>query len=247
MKKSLLLTFLLVIPTLGDHHREAKKEGAGLPAGLLSGPNPTALEKAGFKSLFNGKNLTGWEKVGGTAKYEVKNGAIRGFGNKIRGNTFLRTKEEYGDFIFTFQFKFIDKSGNSGCMFRAFQKGGTPDGRVTGYQCEHDNFKNGARAWTAGIYDESRRGWLDPNKKDSAEVKDAFTQQGNRLFKWESWNTIVIKCKGNHIETYLNGGKRADFTDTDKKNADLKGFFALQVHGGPSGDLLWKNLYLKEL
>jgi hypothetical protein len=143
MKKSLLLTFLLVIPTFGDHHREAKKEGAGLPAGLPSGPNPTALEKAGFKSLFNGKNLTGWEKVGGTAKYEVKNGAIRGFGNKIRGNTFLRTKEEYGDFIFTFQFKFIDKSGNSGCMFRAFQKGGNPDGRVTGYQCEHDNFKNG--------------------------------------------------------------------------------------------------------
>ena len=57
----------------------------------------------------------------------------------------------------------------------------------------------------------------------------------------------MIKCKGNHIETYLNGEKRADFTDTDKKNADLKGFFALQVHGGPSGDLLWRNLYLKEL
>ena len=82
MKKSLLLIFLLVIPTFGDHHGEAKKEGAGLPAGLPSGSNPTALEKAGFKSLFNGKNLTGWKKVGGTASYEVKNGAIRGFGKK---------------------------------------------------------------------------------------------------------------------------------------------------------------------
>lgn len=111
MKKSLSLTFLLVIPTFGDHHREAKKERAGLPAGLPSGSNPTTLEEAGFKSLFNGKNLTGWKKVGGTANYEVKNGAIRGFGNRIRGNTFLRTTEEYGDFIFTFQFKFIDKSG----------------------------------------------------------------------------------------------------------------------------------------
>ena len=47
--------------------------------------------------------------------------------------------------------------------------------------------------------------------------------------------------------TYLNGEKRADFTDTDKKNADLKGFFGFQVHGGPSGDILWKNVYLKEL
>ena len=110
MKKSLLLICFLVIPSFGDHHREDQKERAGLPAGLPSGSNPTALEKAGFKALFNGKNLTGWKKVGGTASYEVKNGAIRGFGNKIRGNTFLRTTEEYGDFIFTFQFKFIDKS-----------------------------------------------------------------------------------------------------------------------------------------
>ena len=155
-----------------------RKKGLGFPPAFLPNRILPRFKKAGFKPLFNGKNLTGWKKVGGTASYEVKNGAIRGFGKKIRGNTFLRTEEEYGDFIYTFQFKFIDKSGNSGCMFRAFQKGGNPDGRVTGYQCEHDNFKNGTRAWTAGIYDEARRGWLDPNKKASAEVKDAFTQAG---------------------------------------------------------------------
>lgn len=247
MKTSLLLTLLLAIPALGDHHGEAKKDAAALPAGLPAKSDPAALKKAGFEALFNGKDLTGWKKVGGTASYEVKDGAIRGFGKKIKGNTFLRTEKEYGDFIYTFQFKFIDKSGNSGCMFRAFQKGGKPDGRVTGYQCEHDNFKDGKRAWTAGLFDEARRGWLDPHKKAPAEVKDKFTKQGNRLFKWDNWNTIVIKCKGNHIQTYLNGEKRADFTDADKENADLKGFFGFQVHGGNSGDILWKNVYLKEL
>lgn len=85
MKKSLLLIFLLVIPSSGDHHGEAKKEGDELPAGLPFRSNPATLKKAGFKPLFNGKNLTGWKKVGGTASYEVKNGTIRGFGKKSGG------------------------------------------------------------------------------------------------------------------------------------------------------------------
>lgn len=185
--------------------------------------------------------------MGGTASFEVKDGAIRGFGKNIKGNTFLRTEEEFGDFVYTFQFKFIDKNGNSGCMFRGLQKDGKPDGRVTGYQCEHDNFKNGKRANTAGIYDEARRGWLFPHAKATAAEKKAFTDQGNRIFKWDDWNTIVIKCQDNRLQTWLNGEKRADFTDTDEKNTTLKGFFAFQVHGGASGDLLWKNVYLKKL
>lgn len=243
----LVLTAALVLPSLADHHGEGKKAGAQLPAGLPMESNPDALKKAGFRALFNGEDLSGWKKVGGSASYEVKDGAIRGFGKNIRGNTFLRTEEEFGDFIFTFQFKFLDKSGNSGCMFRAFQKGEKGDGRVTGYQCEHDNFKSPQRAWTAGIYDEARRGWLYPSKKASAEKKKAFTAQGDRLFDWDGWNTIVIKCEGNHLQTFLNGELRADFTDTDEKNTDLKGFVAFQVHGGRSGDILWRNVYLKEL
>jgi len=133
-------------------------------------------------------------------------------------------------------------------MFRAFQKGPKKDGRVTGYQCEHDNFKKPQRLWTAGLFDEARRGWLFPNKKtDSAQTKKDFTAQGVKLFKWDDWNTIVIKCQGTNIQTYLNGELRVDFTDTDQKNADLQGFLAFQVHSGASADILWKNIFLKEL
>jgi len=246
--RSLLLSIVLVLPSPADHHGESKEAGVKLPAGLPAKSDPAALKDAGFRALFDGKKLEGWKKVGGSGSFEVKDGAIRGFGEKIRGNTFLRTEEEFGDFIFTFQFKFIDQSGNSGCMFRGFQKGEKGDGRVSGYQCEHDNFKKPQRAWTAGIYDEARRGWLYPSKKkETAELQKAFTEQGDRLFKWDGWNTIVIKCKGNHLQTFLNGELRADFTDTDEKNADLKGFVAFQVHGGKSADILWKNVYLKEL
>ena len=249
MIKSLLLIALLLSPLLAEQEPEATKSiKAELPAGLPSKSDPASLKKAGFTSLFNGNNFTGWKKVGGTGSFEVKDNAIRGFGKTIKGNTFLRSKKEYGDFIFTFQFKFLDQSGNSGCMFRAFQKGPKKDGRVTGYQCEHDNFKKPQRLWTAGLFDEARRGWLFPNKKtDTAQTKKDFTAQGVKLFKWDDWNTIVIKCQGTNIQTYLNGELRVDFTDTDQENADLKGFLAFQVHSGASADILWRNIFLKEL
>ena len=213
-------------------------------------PDPTdaaALKKSGFKPIFNGKDTTGWKKVGGSASYEVKDGAIRGFGENIKGNTFLRTEKTYSDFVFVFQMKMVDRNGNSGCQFRSNQRDG--NGRVFGYQCEHDNFKNGKRAWTAGVYDEARRGWLYPGKAGGGDeaTKKAFTEQGVKLFKWDDWNTIVIRCEGHHIQTWLNGEKRADFIDKDEEHFTPEGFIGLQVHGGKSGDILWRNIYLKEL
>jgi hypothetical protein len=205
--------------------------------------DPKLLASQGFAALFDGQTLDGWRKAGGTGQFKVEGGGIVGFGQNIRGNTFLCTEKTYSDFIFVFEMKFIDQSGNSGCQFRSQQK--ENDGRVFGYQCEHDN--NGERSFTAGVFDEARRGWLFPGKLSPADTKDKFTAQGKRLFKPDDWNTIVIDCRGNHIRTWLNGEKRADFLDTDKENFTAKGFFALQVHGGKSGHILWRNIYLKEL
>ena len=146
--------------------------------------------------LFNGKDLTGWKIVGGNGQYKVEDGCIVGFGENVKGNTFLRTEKTYTDFELTFEFKFDHLKGNSGVMFRANQKPSDDgNGRVFGYQCEGDNTK---RAWTAGLYDEARRGWLYPTKgKDGAELAKKFTEQGNQIFKWDDWNTITIRCEGN--------------------------------------------------
>jgi hypothetical protein len=199
-------------------------------------------------SLFNGKDLTGWKKVGGTGQYKIEDGCIVGFGENIKGNTFLRTEKTFTDFELTFEFKFDHLKGNSGVMFRANQKPSKDDnGRVFGYQCEGDNTK---RSWTAGLYDEARRGWLYPSKgksEEAAAFAKKFTEQGNKIFKWEDWNTITIRCEGNHIQTWLNGEKRVDFTDEDKKNDTREGFIGLQVHGGKSFQARWKNIVLKEL
>ena len=210
----------------------------------LSHADDTKAEDSKVISLFDGKTLTGWKSVGGNGKFKVEDGAIVGYGTNVNDNTFLRTEKVYGDFELSYEFKFDDRSGNSGLMFRALQKPSADgNGRVHGYQCEGDNKD---RSWTAGLYDEKRRGWLFPDKKNK-EQSEKFTTQGQKLFKWNEWNTIVIRCKGNHIQTWLNGEKRVDFIDKDPKNDTREGFFGLQVHKGKSCNVRWRNLKLKQL
>jgi len=203
---------------------------------------PASALEEGFTPLFNGKDLTGWKKVNGSGEFRVENGEIIGHGENVRQNTFLRTEKTYKDFDFRFEMKFDDLSGNSGMMFRGLQKPGK-DGRVHSYQCEHDNRKD--RAWTAGLYDEARRGWLQPKQGDKPAEK-AFTEQGGKLIKWDDWNEIRIVCKGNHIQIWLNGQARVDYKDTGKEFTP-EGFFALQVHSGKSCKVRWRNLRVKEM
>jgi hypothetical protein len=214
---------------------------------VLALPSAQAAEP-GFTELFNGKDLTGWTRVNGNGEYKIEGKELVGFGENVKSNTFLRTDKTYKDFDFRFEMKFDDLSGNSGMMFRGLQKEGK-DGRVFGYQCEHDNGKG--RAWTAGLYDEARRGWLEPKKgdKDTAEDKKAqedFTKQGKELTKWDDWNEVRIVCKGKHIQIWLNGKERVDYED-EAKEFTPEGFFALQVHAGKSCKVRWRNIRIKEL
>ena len=226
-----------------------------LASALLALPACGEVAEDGFTPIFNGTDLTGWRVVNGQADFSVENGEIVGRGENLRQNSFLRTERTYGDFDFRFEFKFDDLTGNSGLMFRAEQRdGGT--GRVFGYQCEHCN--NTQRAWTSGIFDEARRGWLvpyrDDNKKPYTEeekaahtaAREAFTEQIQRLMKWDEWNDFRILAQGRRIQIWFNGEQTVDFTD-DGEEFTPEGFFGLQVHSGKSCNVRWRNLRIKEL
>ena len=197
------------------------------------------LRADGFVRLFDGETLDGWSRKGGEGEYRVEDGCILGAGANVRANTFLCTEETFGDFVLIFEMKFDDLSGNSGLMFRAGER---EDGRVFGYQCEHDNRD---RSWSAGLYDEARRGWLEPAADDDAK-KAAFTEQGRGLFRLDDWNTMVIECVGLRTRIWLNGELRVDFTDESGKDFDRPGFIGLQVHAGESCRVRWRNLYLHD-
>ena len=208
-------------------------------------------EEPGFKALTNGTDLTGWKVVGGDGQYKLEGDQVIGTGRNVKQNTFLRTQQTYKNFDLRFDMKFDTLDGNSGLMFRGLQKPGE-NGKVYGYQCEHDNGKD--RAWTAGFYDESRRKWLVPfrngdGKNDTEAqkaVQKAFTEHGKKIFKWDDWNQIRIVANGNHFQIWLNGEIRVDYIDVAPEFTS-EGFIALQIHSGKAADVRWRNLRLKPL
>ncbi len=202
----------------------------------------------GFVSLFDGKTLEGWEQHSGKAEYRVENGAIVGKTVVNTDNSFMCTKKKYGDFIFEFEFK-VNPQMNSGVQFRSEfyaketevevngKKRKFPADRVFGYQFEIDP---SARAYTGGIYDEARRGWLFDLKNNEAARK---------AFKQGEWNQGRIECQGDSIKTSINGVAAADLKDGLTK----EGFICLQVHSigknveRAGEEVSWRNLRIKEL
>ena len=195
--------------------------------------------EAGFVSLFDGKTLEGWRKVGGGSTYAVDEEAIVGTVGPGT-NTFLITEKTYGDFVFRCEYR-LDEKGNSGIQFRSNLRQENQDGktleRMFGYQNEIDPLP---RAFSSGIYDEGRRGWLYDLKGDKHK-------EARAAIRLDDWNQVEIRAEGRRLRTWLNGVPVADFTDDDPKHFTATGHFGLQVHSGKTGIIRWRNLRVKEL
>jgi len=217
-------------------------------AALLSffNPAPGLSADDGWVSLFNGKDLDGWVQRGGKASYRVEDGQIVGSSVARTSNSFLCTKKDYANFILELEFK-VESPLNSGVQIRSqcFDSDKTvelngknikiPAGRVHGYQVEIDPLE---RAWSGGIYDEGRRGWLQDLKNN---------EPARKAFKQNEWNKFRIECRGDSIKTWLNGVPAADLKDS----VTPSGFIALQVHGVKDRkeplEVRFRNLRIQEL
>lgn len=185
-----------------------------------------------WEYLFNGENLDGWEQRNGNAEYRVEDGAIVGSSVVGEPNSFLCTEEDYGNFILELEFK-VDEEMNSGIQIRSNSRKDYKDGRVHGYQVEIDPSD---RAWTAGIFDEARRGWLYDLRMNEA---------ARNAFKHGKWNKLHIEAIGNHIRTWLNGVPAANLYDSMTR----EGFIGLQVHSRPKSgiEVRWRNIRIIDL
>ena len=154
----------------------------------------------GFKPLFTGKDLSGWEQYGGKATYAAVNDELVGTAVIKTPNSFLCTDRPYGDFILEFEFH-DDPTLNLGVMFRAQWRQIKELRRVYGYQMEIDP---APRAYTGGIYDEARRGWIYPLH---------YNPPSRTAYKHIGWNKARIEAIGNEIRTYINGVPCANLND----------------------------------
>lgn len=216
-------------------------------AGLSLCVGWSACAEDNWTTLFNGTTLDGWVQKGGNAPFTVEDGCVVGTTKPKTGNSFLCTPKDYQDFVLEYEYK-VDPRMNSGVQIRSHcfdfvntytwnnKTWKVPAKRVHGYQIEIDPSK---RAWSCGIYDEGRRGWLY-NLKDKPVAQSAFHQN--------EWNAVRVEARGDRIQTWLNGIPVADLQD----DLDDSGFIALQVHGIGSEaeagrEIRWRNLRIQEL
>jgi hypothetical protein len=174
--------------------------------------------------LFNGKNLKGW-KVHGTEKWYVENGELICESGPDKQYGYLATEKDFKDFELTVEFK-QESNGNSGVFFHSSIEGT----KITGWQAEVAPLSRS----TGGIYESYGRGWIikpDPSL--------------DNVLKEGEWNTLVVKMKGDVVETFLNGTKMV--TLQDEKIGAANGKIALQIHDGGGVKVRWRKVEVKKL
>jgi hypothetical protein len=225
---------------------------AQLGTGWAAGVEP------GFQSLFNGKDLTGWD--GNPKLWSVKDGAITGQTTKenpASGNTFLIwTNGTTSDFELRCSFRLVpgDEKGfaNSGIQYRStiFDPANWV---VGGYQADME----AGPTYTGILYEErmkrqimANRGekvvWdKDCQKRVVGSVGDADQIQAS--IKQREWNDYVIIAKGNHLQHFVNGKQTVDVTDDCVAQRAMTGVMALQLHAGSPMMVQFKDIRIKVL
>ena len=202
-------------------------------------------EKAGFVSLFNGKDLSGWI-VGPEKSWVVEDGVIalrREMDGREHNLDYLWTKETYGDFILELEFK-IPERANSGIFIR------TPNLK--------DPVYTGIEIQVANSYGQERC-----NRGGTAgAIYDCVAPSENAVRKPGEWNRCRVTCHKNKILVALNGKQVVDM-DLDQwtqphanpdgtrnkfptalKDFARKGHIGLQDHGRP---VWYRNIRIKRL
>ncbi len=181
---------------------------------------------ADWVSLFNGKDLSGWKKVG-NEKWVVEDGTIYGAGiTKEYG--YLVTDKNYQDFNLSLRFK-CEADGNSGVYIHTKFEGDTP--KITeGRQIEIDRTLN---HHTGGLYGDGK-GWVAWPKPEDETVIRPY-----------DWNDMLITVDGNHYVVVLNGIEILNFTYPSPGSHD--GVIALQLHSGGEGRMRFKDIFVREL
>ena len=192
MKPTLFTTFLisslLVLPGLADHHKKGE-----------------------LKDLFNGKDLSGFTQRNGTATYKVVDGTILGTTAKGSPNSFLCTDKKYGDFELVFEVKCHNRL-NSGVQIRSKTKNDDPKERVNGPQVEIE--ASGSKGAEAGyIYGEACYGWMTPDKdrkphkhfKDGEWNKYRVLAKGARIQVWVNGEQVSDLVHEKAYESHPKG------------------------------------------
>ena len=180
-------------------------------------------DEPGVTTLFNGKDLTGWE--GSKQYWSVKEGSIAAKSTKdIPRNEFLWSATEVKDFYLAVNVRLAPHNRNGGIQFRS--KPNNRGSRAIGYQADMGHAAGHGNLW-GRLYEEDGRGKLDWNTHGAKAVKPG------------EWNRYEILAVGHRIWTAVNG---ILCTAIEDPSGDLSGRLGLGLSGGPVQTVQYKIL-----
>ncbi len=214
---------------------------------LLSFAASTFAED-GFTSLFNGKDLTGWD--GDPKLWKVENGEVIGTctgPDAMPNNSFLIWR---GGVVKDFELHAtvrIEGDNNTGIQYRSRELPEVAPWVITGYQCDI----HPATEHTGMTYEEKGRGIFGLNGTnvllDPEGALWKLSEHEPVKVDVSQWNDYTIIARGNHLVHMINGKITSELTDYDATKRALEGLVAIQLHRGNANTVHIKDLRLKVL
>jgi len=229
---------MLIIGIIGDHAAaQSRFSFRTTKVSDLAAVPLVHQEEDGFKPLFNGKNLDGWQRVN-TAKstWSVKDGMLICTG-KPTGE--LRTKRMYQNFILDVEWRHMLPKGNAGIFVWAddITSKGVPFHRSIEIQVLENAYGN-TRGYTT-------HGDIFPIH--GAKMTPVNGRGGSRAFPTENrsnpspqWNRYRIECREGNVSLSVNG----KLVTQGKKCSPSKGYICIESEGGVAH---YRNMKIKVL
>ncbi len=190
------------------------------------------LKPLGMKSMFNGRDLTGWKtypklksvcSVNEKGELNIKNGQGQ-----------LESEGRYGDFTMQLEVIVNGRGINSGIFFRSI-----PGDVMNGYESQIHN------------------GFLDGDRSKPADCGSGgiFRRQNARRVVADDleWFSKTIHADGAHMAVWVNGYQVSDWTDSRKPDKNPRrglrlepGTIIIQGHD-PTTDFSFRNLRIAEI
>lgn len=195
--------------------------------GISGGEN-----QAGWVTLYNSRDLTGWRTTGnwipkpdGVLLIQPRPGEA----GWRRFSAYLWSRKRYKDFILDLEYTYPPR-GNSGVYFRV---GDIEDPVKTGIECQ--------------ILDSSKHeGELTAH--DHGGIIRTVAASKNASNAPGEWNRVLITCKASRLQVELNDQKIVDIQleNSAMKDRPLEGYIGLQDHGEPN-NIKFRHIRIKEL